>query len=137
MEHGIVKWAGIVVVVSALLAPTLAAAQAGHSEKMPSHPMGDQASPLLRRHHEMRQLMQDMTHEMEGMRDQMGDNAMPADMQKQMASKMKRMSAMMSRMSGLMDRPTMKDEDANRQLEQMRKQMDEMSKGGPAKDGRK
>jgi hypothetical protein len=134
MNYRIMKSAAVMASAAALIVPSFAGAQTTQGATPLDHPTGAEASSMLRRHHDMQQLMQDMTREMERMRDQMGDNAVPADTQKQLAAKMKRMAGLMSRMSGLMDRPTMSDADASRQLEQMRKQMDQMSKGGSMSD---
>jgi hypothetical protein len=92
----------------------------------PKDPTGAEASPLLRRHHEMQGIMQEMTQEMNRMREQMGDEKISADARKDLSARMKRMSAMMNRMSGLVDRPSMSEQDAKRQFEQMRKEMKSM-----------
>ena len=111
------------------------------SPAQPQSAPAAQASPELRRHHDMGALMDDMAQQLTVMREQMAKGGMTAASEKEMSAKMKRLSELMSRMSGLMDRPTMKEPEAAKQLAQMRKQMDELKQGhpmpaGPAKAGR-
>lgn len=137
MRHLMFRAVSITLLAAGLSLSPLLNAQTGKAPSAERAESGAEASPLMRRHHDMAALMQDMTREMGSMQGQMDKAEIAPEMRKEMSRKMKGMADLMRKMSGLIDRPTMKDAEADRQLGEMRKQMNEMSKTPSMKEQRK